>query len=95
MSTHVEGFIPPDEKFNKMFRAYEACEVAGIRPPKEVTDFFNGVAPDPAGVRISLNYDKKYKDAVTEYNEDDGQGYEIDLTKLPKDIKVIRFTNSW
>ena len=95
MSTHVVGFIPPDEKFKKMLKAYRACEAAGVAIPSDVEKFFNEETPDEAGVRISLTYNKKYKDAVKEYNDGDAMGYEVDLTKLPKDIKVIRFTNSW
>lgn len=95
MGTHVEGFIPPDAKFQKMLRAYRACEEAGIPIPPDVWKFFNEESPDEAGVRIDLSYDKKYKDAVYEFQNDACQGYEIQLDKLPKDIKVIRVLNCW
>jgi hypothetical protein len=95
MSTHVEGFIPPDAKFKKMLEAYRACEKAGVEIPAEVDKFFNGEPPDEAGVKISMSYDKKYKDAVYEYHDENSQGYEIDLRKLPADIKIVRVSNSW
>jgi hypothetical protein len=99
MSTHVQGFVPPDAKFKKMLQAYQACESAGVPIPAEVDKFFNGELPDDTGVKVST-YDnsvlaKAFKGAITEYNEDDGQGYEVDLRKVPSDIKIIRFTNSW
>lgn len=94
MSSSVRGFVPPDDKFKKMLKAYKSCEDAGISPPKEVRDFFNDETPDPAGVEINLK-DKKYKDAVKVYHAEMQEGFEIDLTKLPDDIKVIRFVNSY
>jgi hypothetical protein len=91
MSLHVEGFIPPDAKFQKMFEVYRACEKAGVDIPAEVDEFFNGETPDAAGVRVSLTYGPKYKDAVKEYEGDEGMGYDVDLRKLPADIKILRF----
>ena len=95
MSTHVEGFIPPDAKFKKMLKAYRACEEAGVAIPADVDKFFNGEPPDEAGVKLDLTYDKRYKDAVTEYQNDACQGVEIDIDKLPKDVKVVRVLNCW
>jgi len=94
MSTSVIGFIPPDEKFQKMLAAYQACIAAGTNPPKEVRDFFGDGDPDPAGLEIDLVM-KKYKDAVKPYHDEMEDGYEIDLRKLPADIKIIRVVNSW
>jgi hypothetical protein len=96
MSLHVEGFIPPDAKFQKMFEVYRACEKAGVDIPAEVDEFFNGETPDAAGVRVSLTSAKSdgesmYKDAVKEYEGDEGMGYDVDLRKLPADIKILRF----
>jgi hypothetical protein len=93
-STYVHGFIPPDDRFQKMLGVYRACEKAGVPIPEEVEDFFNGEPPDEAGVKISLTCGSTYKNAVKEYNDDDTQGYEVDLTQLPKDIKILRFLNS-
>ena len=43
----MEGFKPPDEKWQKMAEAYRACEAAGVRIPPEVEGFFENGAPDP------------------------------------------------
>jgi len=87
MSTHVIGFKPPDEKWNKMKAIYDACEVAGVPIPSEVDDFFDGEGPDPAGVEVKLT--------PREWQDDMRQGYEIDIDSLPKGVKTIRFYNSW
>lgn len=92
-SLNVEGFIPPDEKFKKMKAVYDSCVAAGVPVPEDVQHFFDDIPPDPTGVRISLAYSKKYN-AVTDYRGEYSQGYEVALDKLPKDIKVLRFTMS-
>jgi len=96
-STHIRGFIPPDEKFTKMLEAYHACEAAGVAIPPDVEKFFDGRTPDEAGVEIDLS-GRKYDAAVKEFHAEMQEGFEIDLTKLAKlskDIKVIRFVNSY
>jgi len=91
MSTHVVGFRPPDEKWRKMKAAWEACSDAGISPPPEVEDFFNGAAPDDAGVEVRV----ERTEAVSPYTCESGSGYEVDLTKLPKGVTILRFYNAW
>jgi hypothetical protein len=95
ISTIVQGFRPPDEKFKKFAAIWKQCEEAGIDPPKEVEEFFNYEAPDPQGVEVRL---KEGKDGCLKewrHPSGDAQGYEVDLTKLPKDVTVIRFYNGW
>lgn len=89
MSSHVEGIRPPDAKWLAMKAVYDSCRAAGVRPPQEVDDFFNYEQPDPKGVIVSL------KDCCSDYNQDSSSGFEVDLSKLPKGITVIRFYNSW
>jgi hypothetical protein len=89
-STHVVGFRPADEKWNKMKAVWNACESAGVEIPKEAMDFFDSVAPgDRPGAEVELG------EALQEWEDDSRQGYELDVTKLPPDVKVIRFYNSW
>jgi hypothetical protein len=92
MSSSLVGVRPPDAKWLAMKAAWEACEKAGVAPPTEVEEFFNGEKPDPLGVVIGL----QQSSAVREYAPHDAaEGYEVDLTKLPKDVTVLRFWNSW
>jgi len=93
MSTTVVGIKPPDATFQKMFDAYKACEEAGVEIPKAVDKFFNGEIPDPAGVVVSLRNKPGW--GVEPWEDESASGFEVDLTKLPKDIKVLRFFNSW
>ncbi len=92
MSTSVYGIIPADEKFHKMKDIYDRCEELGVVPPEEVIDFFDGERPDASGVVMWLEGNS---DAITEYNHDMQQGYEVEISKLDPNIKILRFVNSW
>lgn len=91
MSTHVVGFKPPDDKWKKMKAAWDACEEAEIEVPEEVEEFFGGEPPDEAGVTVEIDGHECCK----EYSEEGSSGYEIDISKLPKDVRIIRVYNSW
>lgn len=94
MSTYVQGFKPADAKWKRMKAVYDACEEAKVAVPDEVDDFFNGEPPDPAGVEVDEHQLKKCG-AAKDWRDDSREGIEIDITKLPKDITVLRFVNSW
>ena len=87
MSTHVTGYAPPDETWQKMKAAWDACQAAGVPVPAEVEGFFGGEAPDPAGVEVEL--------PLREYSDGDRAGYELDVAAIPPQVTVIRFWNSW
>ena len=91
MSTNVVGFKPPDGKWKKMKAIYDACIDAGVYPPKQVEEFFGFEKPDSAGVEVEL---KKHT-CCSEYKAEAQSGFEIDVTKLPADVKIIRFFNGW
>lgn len=95
MSTSVVGFIPPDEKWQQMKAVYDSCAAAGVPVPTEVEFFFGGVQPDPHGREIEMA-DLKACGAVknwkSEYSE---EGYEVELAKLPSNVKFLRFRMSW
>jgi hypothetical protein len=96
MSAHIVGFVPPDEKWEKMKQVYDACKAAGIDPPDRVIKFFGGEAPDPAGVERHLDVMTRAS-AVKAWSAEHGasSGFEVDLRKLDPDIKILRFYNSW
>ena len=91
MSTSVLGFKPADEKFYKMKSVFESCQELGIAPPDEVEDYFDGYGVEGDGVRVEI----EEMDCCSEYSNETESGYEVDITKLPKDIKIIRFYNSF
>lgn len=92
MSTHCIGFKPPDDHWLQMKAVWDACVKAMIEVPEEVDRFFNGETPDDSGVEIRLDY----TDCCSDYSDGDMRvGIEIDLDKVPKGVKAIRFVNSY
>lgn len=89
MSTHVIGFRPPDEKWEKMKIVWELCREIGVEPPDEVNEFFEFETPDDSGVEVSIS------DAVEEWRSDMEDGFQVDIAALPKDLRYIRFYNSY
>jgi hypothetical protein len=92
MSSGIYGIKPADEKWKEMKAIWDACKKARINAPQEVYQFFEGNEPDERGVVVSL-YKHEAIEAITPgYSE---KGYIVDITKLPKDVKYIKFENSW
>ena len=83
---HIEGLCPPEVEWKKMKAVWDACEEAGIDPPKTVIDFFDGASPDPAGVIMDL----EDTPALEKYEDEMVEGYVIDLAKLPSHLTRIR-----
>lgn len=90
MSTHVEGFAPPDDEWRKMKAIWDACDVAGIDAPAEVSEFFNDEKPDEQGIKIDLDRHP----SVSEYHGDGEGGFQVEIEKLPPQVKFIRFVNA-
>lgn len=93
MSTHVIGFKPPDEKWRAMKAIWDACAAAKVKPPEEVHRFFDFEAPDEAGVEVDI----ERQGSCTPFNDADkaASGFEVDVRKLPPDVVIIRFYNSY
>ena len=92
MSTHIVGFRPADEKWKKMKTIYDSCEAAEIDIPKEVDVFFGGESPEgKPGMEVEI----RDTPAVREWSDESCSGYEIEVSKLPKDVKIVRVYNSW
>ena len=90
MSIHIAGFREADEKWNKMKAAWDTCKAAGVEIPDAVLVFFDDEYPgDKPGAEVKLG------EAAKEWRDEYYNGYEVDITKLPKDVTVIRFYNSY
>ena len=91
MSTHVVGFRPADEEWKRMKAAYDSCVAAKVGIPDAVYNFFDGESPgDKPGMEVDI------RQAVMEWSDGiSRQGYEIDLSKLPANVKVLRLYNSY
>ena len=68
-----------------------ACDEAEIGVPAEVGKFFEDCEPDEAGVEVDIDGTV----CCREYREEMREGFEIDVTTLPKDVTIIRFWNSY
>ncbi len=97
MSMSVKVFKPANEKWRKMKAIWDSCQQAGIETPPEVDKYFNGESPDEAGVKAGYfsDMDNKFPDWLKRYSVDMQDGFEIDTTKLPKDVSVVRFVCSY
>lgn len=90
MTSAVVGFRLADEKWKKMKAIWLGCKEAGIRPPKEVEDYFGGEDP---GNKLGMQVDIKC--SVAKFCAEDAEGFDVDVSKLPADVRLIRFYNSW
>ncbi len=84
---HVCGFVPPDAIWKKMKVAYEACIAAGVSVPQQVEKFFGGVPPNDLGLEITIPH--------YAYREGMNEGYQVEIAKLPPEVKCIRFWMSY
>lgn len=91
MSTYVIGIKPADDIWRKMKAIWDACKAAGIEPPQEVEIFFGGERPNESGVEVSL----RNHPAIASSGDDSREFWDVDLSKLPPDVKIVRFVNSF
>jgi len=91
MSTHVQGFKAPDDRWRAMKAVWDACLAAGVKPPEVVSSYFEGESPHARGVEVQLERTK----SCSAWQDDYRSGFEIDLQKLPYNLTHIRFYNSF
>lgn len=91
MSTRIVGFVEPDADYQRKVAAWKACKAAGISPPPELDKLFDGAAPDDAGMEVKIA-----DTAITRHSPYDcADAWDVDITKLPKGVRVVRFINSY
>lgn len=92
MSTHVIGFVSPDdEDYIKHSKVLLACSEANVSLPKETAEYFGCEAPE----EYLLEQKLEIKIPLTEWSDDCSEGYELLVSELPKGVHKIRFVNSW
>ena len=91
MSTYVYGIVPVDDKYIQMRDIYNTCIKAGVSVPPEVKSFFDHLPPDDKGVIVDLGRHP----CQSVYKAEMQEGIEVDISKVPKPIKIIRFVNSY
>ena len=90
VSSHVCGYRPADAEWKKMAKIWNACVEAKVAVPPEVYTFFDGEDPEnKPGMEVDIDA------AVEEISHDSSSGYQVDVTKLPKGVRYVRFENSW
>lgn len=103
MSTNVVAFRDMDGEFSRMLDIKQFCDQKKVSYPQEVKDYFKDVdledyTPDgdlddgdlhDAMLKVDISA------ALQEWSDDSSEGYEVDVAKLPSDVKTIRFYNSW
>lgn len=89
ISYSVSGIKPPDEKWRAFKNVLDVCKKYKIDPPSGVYDFFEGEAPDPAGVVVKVPHD------VVEDRDRGNVHWIVDVADIPKDVTQIRFTASY
>lgn len=81
----VEGLKPKTEEYEKKLQIYKLCEELLIEPPAEIIKFFHGKMCED-GIVTEIP-----SDALNEYRKGCKEIIDVDLTKLPDDIKTLRF----
>lgn len=95
MSTHVIAFRDMDGEFKRILEAKKFCDERHLSYPKEVEAYFRGYAGiSENGLReqfLTVNIDT----ILTRWQDESSAGYELEVTQLPKEVKILRFYNSW
>lgn len=93
----VQGLrdLSEDSKLQKMKKAKEACDTAGISYPKEVEEYFGdalGYTDLDTGIEDEM---LNVEIPKCEFRKVGIDGYEIQLKDIPKEVKTIRVYNSY
>lgn len=95
MSTHVKAFRDMDGEFARMLEAKKFCDARKLSYPKEVDEYFQGDADLNEQSLRNQFLEVDISTAVVEWCDESSEGYEVEVTKIPKEVKTIRFFNSW
>ena len=82
-SVYFHGIVEPNEEFKKKYMAFVACQDAGVDPPDELWDYFNGDRPNPSGLVVRIE-SREVQVSKYQYVQ------EIDLKSLRPDISKIQ-----
>jgi hypothetical protein len=100
--TSIYGLKDPDENFAKMFAIKVACDEAKMEYPKPLWEYFGYSEEDKHHLTDSPENDLilrvGYVDidsSITKEEDESHHNWQIDLSKLPKTVKFIRFENSY
>lgn len=96
MSTHIKGFTPDtDAEYQRHKKVLLVCQEAEVELPKETAKYFGSEEANEETLESKLEVDLVLGKHYTEYSADMTEGFEVDLTKLPKGVTKLRFSNSY
>ena len=96
MSTRIEAFMPDtDLEFQKHKKILLMCKEAEVSLPKETAEYFGDDSPEEYNLDEKLEINLIEGTHYEEWEGDMQQGFEVDLSKLPKGVTKLRFYNSW
>lgn len=96
MSHYVKGVRDLDAKFADMIQLKLACEKANISYPAELEEYFDGeTCESEKYLRAQMEEMDLPDEAVKQLKLEYKDGYEVDISKLPKECKAIRFEISY
>lgn len=98
MYTYFELGKPVDKKYEAYKKVWEACEAAGIEVPIEVYEYFDYETPDGKGIwtQVKEDSDGNFDCEAISFDGKDGQdAWIVDIRKLPEDVKLLKFVNSY
>lgn len=93
MSTHIVAYIPDtDPEYIKHKKIFELCIESDVSLPVETEAYFPNDIDDPEEkLEINLVEGEHYKN----WRDESREGFEIELSKLPKSVTKIRFFNAY
>jgi len=110
MATNVVGFAPPGDDWKRMKAFYDVSPspksavpepgrpISSDRPPIVRHQFVRKWAfgrHDKPWFLSVMNLGQTRANPNREWNDSNGAGYEVEIDKLSKNCKTIRFYNSW
>lgn len=94
MSMRIIGFRQPNDEWQLMKAAWDACRNAGVTIPPGVVKFFGGQAPgESPGEAVDIDIASQHQ----KVSDGECRGldiWDVDLSKLPSGVKVLRFSYS-
>ena len=86
VSVYIQGIRPFDDRYKKIKAAHDACVEARVSVPKEVSEYLTGTGQNDYGIEVEI--EEAVKDMRGECDE--GTIFLVDLTKIPKDVTMLR-----
>lgn len=93
MSSWVVGVRDMDGKFKEMLEMKRLCEEKGFSYPKEVEVYFGGLVRESE--KCIFNEMLSIKIPYKEYMDDGIGVFEVNVKDIPKEVKTIKFINSY